>query len=650
MNVDHQAHFVDVESSDDESADGSIVDLTKDSGDEQDERSRKRTKTAVTAASASATPKWSNPDPYTALPPPETLGAPKKDIVQVIRKAKVDSAYRSDSNNAVKDNIDFIAFSLNDDLSEGEVSEHSSSDADHIPPQNAPDGLSAMTRGDEQDVDSTNGFQHSRSETLPYIHDSRPANVRPEDDVWPPPPPPNGLVLPSTEELAAHYSGGNVNGLKRKREEQALDRNAIVPEWRPNGNITTPWFSGVQSPTASASMRLDKEIVDFFAFVRPYDYEEAARRDLIDRVQRTIRNQFMHPGAREVEIKSFGSFAAGLYLPVADMDLVAVSPGYMKHGAKSFCQTKSKIHKLGGCLVSNRIAAPGTMTAVVKARVPIVKLTDDKTRIKVDISFESKSGINANATVQAWKAKHPAMPYLVVLIKQLLAMRGLNEVFNGGLGGFSIICLVVNMLEMLPELQSASASSHYGALLLEFLNLYGNKFDIKTVGITMNPPSYFSKINNPRNSQNNQRLTIIDPNDAQNDISGGTREINSVLQCFRHVHAQLQRRLAQVDSGEDEGSILGCIWGGNYSSFLQQREYLSMLHRGVPASPPLVQKQITNQQRKPRAPKKAKKPKVPQRQQSGGNHGGQEPKRPKKKGYVNESESESEYDSDSSEA
>lgn len=346
--------------------------------------------------------------------------------------------------------------------------------------------------------------------------------------------------------------------------------------------------------------RLHKEIRDFYEFVQPYDYEESIRRDLISRVQQTIRTSSSKvTGATHIEVKSFGSFAAGLYLPTADMDLVAVSPGYMKSGQKSFCQSKTKLYQLSSQLEWRGIAAPGTIMTVANARVPIIKFTDDDTGIKVDISFENDSGLRANATFLEWKEQFPAMPIIVVLIKQMLAMRGLNEVFSGGLGGFSIICLVVSMMQMMPEIQSGNMDphQHYGDLLLNFLHLYGNSFDVRSTGITMNPPGYFDKLRNPRAKQNANGLTIIDPNNKNNDISGGSREIDTVLDCFSHAHARIQQRLAHIRAGHDvEDSILGCVLGGNYTSFIHQRSKLSRLHSGREVSPkrvPIPQKKQT---------------------------------------------------------
>ena len=345
------------------------------------------------------------------------------------------------------------------------------------------------------------------------------------------------------------------------------------------------------SPT-DISRSLHKEIADFYEFVRPHDYEEAVRLDLIDRVRKVIRSAPNRVGGpATVELRSFGSFASGLYLPTADMDLVALSPGYLRTGVKNFCQSKTKIFILSGHIGASGLAAPGTISTVVNAKVPIIKFTDNQTGIKVDISFESDSGLVANQTFLDWKAKYPAMPVIVVLIKQMLAMRDLNEVFSGGLGGFSIICLVVSMMQLMPELQSGSMDQqrHYSDLLLTFLDLYGNKFNIKTTGIIMEPPGYYDKLKYPRPTQNKENLTIIDPNNPANDISGGSRNIEIVLECFRRAHSAIQGRLAQVNSGKNvHESILGCIWGGDYSSFIHQRNKLSLIHRGHSVSPPPI--------------------------------------------------------------
>ena len=60
-------------------------------------------------------PKWSNPEPYTALPPPSQGQRKKKDVVKLIRKARVVSEKSSEKPNQVATNDDFISFDMDDD-------------------------------------------------------------------------------------------------------------------------------------------------------------------------------------------------------------------------------------------------------------------------------------------------------------------------------------------------------------------------------------------------------------------------------------------------------------------------------------------------------------------------------------------------------
>lgn len=311
--------------------------------------------------------------------------------------------------------------------------------------------------------------------------------------------------------------------------------------------------------------------------------------------------------AKNVDVKSFGSFAAGLYLPTADMDLVAVSRTFMSYGQKTFCQSFNQMRKLMMHLIRVGIAQDGTHTVVAHARVPIVKFIDRKTGIKVDISFENDSGLRANRTFQEWKLRYPTMPVVVVMIKQMLAMRDLNEVFTGGLGGFSIICLVVSMLQLQPDCHPSKVNPDqlYGDLLLNFLDLYGNKFNTTETGIIMEPPNYYDKVRYPRRRQNANNLTIIDPNNPDNDISGGSREVFACFEVFRHAHAQILQQMSKIHAGKDVGgSILGHVLGGNYTSFIEQRNRLHKLYNGEDVGPPPAP--VANSQPKPQRSGKRK--------------------------------------------
>ncbi len=237
--------------------------------------------------------------------------------------------------------------------------------------------------------------------------------------------------------------------------------------------------------------RLHKEIVDFYDYVRPREFEELVRNDLLQRLRSFVRIVF--PGS---DLRCFGSFAAGIYLPNADMDLVVVSEAYMQSGRKFLGQRKKDLYTFGGKLERAEVCVPGSIEVVAAAKVPLVKFVDKSTGLKVDVSFENDTGLTANHTFQSWKAEFPAMPVIVTLVKQLLMMRGLHEVASGGLGGFSITCLVTSLLQNMPPVRNGALKpeEHLGDIFMEFLNFYGNLFNTTVTGIQLNPPGYFEKV------------------------------------------------------------------------------------------------------------------------------------------------------------
>ncbi|KAF2857564.1 Nucleotidyltransferase [Piedraia hortae CBS 480.64] len=519
MNEDDQPRFREVISSSESAT---------SSDDKEDETTQKRVK--MVHESPLSVPKWSNPDPYTVLPPPGTQTAAKKDIVQLIRKAKMEAASKEQGNNAVTTNQDFISFDTGEKVQEViDVPEENLSECE------APIVLDDMESSDEEDLPSP------KVKVTSTKHEKRPS-----------------IKCPLTE------------------------------EWTPKGGNPTPWYTGETADVTDPGARLHMEICDFYEYVRPHHYEETAREGLIRRVRDAIRHSSVE-GSHNAEVKSFGSFAAGLYLPTADMDLVALSAEYRHAGCRMLCQSSTSMRKVANQLKMQRVALSG-VTVIAKAKVPILKFKDSVTGIRVDVSFENSSGIHANETFLEWKRLYPTMPILVVLIKQMLAMRGLNEVFTGGVGGFTVTCLVVSLLQLMPAVQSGNMDPrmHLSDVLLEFLELYGVKFDIRCVGIRFDPPGYYNKLESPDHppGQNPGRLSIIDPNNRFNDISGGSRRINDVLNCFREAVMTLRDRLHKIAVGEaDRGSILGCIFGGDYSSYQAQRDRSYRLHQGNYVTP-----------------------------------------------------------------
>jgi non-canonical poly(A) RNA polymerase PAPD5/7 len=242
--------------------------------------------------------------------------------------------------------------------------------------------------------------------------------------------------------------------------------------------------------------RLHKEVLDFYDYCRPRMFEMTVRQALVDKLRRMLYANPPAPVFKQCDVKAFGSFMSGLYLPIADMDLVVCSHQVLNGGPEDQrLKAKRTLWKFRDFL-QNYGLCKGLPTVIVHAKVPLVKYIDKATGLNVDVSFENMSGINAIPTFLDWKAKYPVMPILVMVIKQFLVMRGYSEPVHGGIGSFTVICLVVSMLQMSPLVQADADMTglNLGQLLLEFLDLYGNNFNYKDVAIRLNPPGYVRKV------------------------------------------------------------------------------------------------------------------------------------------------------------
>lgn len=318
--------------------------------------------------------------------------------------------------------------------------------------------------------------------------------------------------------------------------------------------------------------------MDFYDFVKPVPHENDIRQEICDRVEHALCEEF----GQNFHIGAFGSFAAGLYLPTADMDLVFLSNGPQpKLSMDSFKQVKHVLDRAAKALRKRGLAGHSCLK-VWRAKVPIVKFVDVKTRLSVDISFENKSGLTAQETLRQWASEYEEMPPLVALVKQFLLMRNLNEVRTGGLGGFSIVCLVISFLHHFQKSKDVR-QANYAELFLEFLDFYGNRFDLDRQMISLNPPGYVPKSVGAPGIDGRRiqpgKLSIQDPNNSYNDVAGGSFDVPKVMQCFQNAHNQLQQHLAALGNTKPLGqSILALIIGGNYQSFFDQRAHLEHLY------------------------------------------------------------------------
>jgi non-canonical poly(A) RNA polymerase PAPD5/7 len=77
---------------------------------------------------------------------------------------------------------------------------------------------------------------------------------------------------------------------------------------------------------------------------------------------------------------------------------------------------------------------------------------------------------------------------------------------------------------------------------------------------------------------NSPRLSIEDPNNADNDVSGGTREIALIFRAFSEAYQRLKERMiSTATAGQTQASILEAIIAANYEEYTEQRWQLKQV-------------------------------------------------------------------------
>lgn len=354
----------------------------------------------------------------------------------------------------------------------------------------------------------------------------------------------------------------SINPLKRKRgKESTASKPSKQPKSVAREKDPYPWLEKVSYRKEQEPARiLHHELLDFVKFVGPTEGEHLVRTFVISRVQKIIEHRW--PSA---SLHVFGSFETKLYLPTSDIDLVVLSGS---NGGELY-EKPAHLRKLANWLVKARIAEG--IQVITSARVPIIKFVDSVTKINVDISFNKPGGLVAAGVVKRYTETMPALRPLVIFIKHFLNMRGMNEVYLGGLGSYSIICMVISFLQRHPKVASGQVlqEENLGVLVVEFFELYGKRFNYDNVGISINNEgTYFNKIDHGwQRPGQSYLLSIEDPTDPDNDIAKSSFGILKVKSTLGGGHDFLVQRLYDLNDRIKErrrgdlrdDSVLGAV-------------------------------------------------------------------------------------------
>jgi len=279
--------------------------------------------------------------------------------------------------------------------------------------------------------------------------------------------------------------------------------------------VRPPWEDNVRG-YAEDVWGLHYEILDFYTFMTPNQYERQIRTIVIDRLKNTIIKYWPL-----VKFHVFGSVNTDLYLPSSDIDVVIF--GKFKH-------PRQPLFSLSGIL--NKTQQYHEVQVISHAKVPIIKLIDNQTNLSIDISFNMENGLQNSDLIKSYLKQYQQLKPLVIVLKMFLLQRGLNEPYSGGIGSYAILLMLVNFLQVYVKKFSPQNQSNLGFLLIEFFLHYGRKFNYYVLGIsTRNGGGHFLKA--ARHWLDFQRpylLSIEDPQDPENDVGRSSHRILPFVQ------------------------------------------------------------------------------------------------------------------------
>ena len=280
---------------------------------------------------------------------------------------------------------------------------------------------------------------------------------------------------------------------------------------------------------------LHKEIQLFAKYIESTEEENFMRDEIIRKLTQVIKNEL--PTA---DVDVFGSYRTGLFLPTSDIDMVVREDSIDKNNLP--------LKVLKDVLIKEKISDQENIKVLDRASVPIIKILETKTDLKVDISFNKVNGLKSVELIKSYLDEFPCLKPLVMVLKQFLIQRDFNEVWTGGIGSYSLIMMVVSFLQLHPRIDCRSPDVNYGVLLIEFFELYGRSFNYTKTAIRVHDGGCYlpkeeilSQFKNFNRYTNPSILCIEDPLDFTNDIGKGSYGALRVKQAFEYAYINLSQ-------------------------------------------------------------------------------------------------------------
>ncbi|KAF2631421.1 hypothetical protein BU25DRAFT_407073 [Macroventuria anomochaeta] len=315
-----------------------------------------------------------------------------------------------------------------------------------------------------------------------------------------------------------------------------------------------PWVPRNRESIKSAEERLELEIQAFHKYIRPNHAESIARKHVIEQVRQHVRE--ILPG---YVLEVFGSERTGIAFAGSDIDLRLVPQNVMSDTARSKLppspeersRRRGDLRRLHQILMMKH-KTDYLLPKIRWARYPLISLQDRASGLDIQVVLSNDTSVSREF-MQRYMEEYTYLPQLYSVIKAILDVRGLSDVFRGGIGSYSLFMMIVASLKHRPHPRNDASGA-----LLYFLRFWGT-FKAEEHGISVEPAELFAKseqvVMHDKVMEHIEEgktaplppwmLTLRDPADETNDLGRKAIAWKHVQKTYRNLAERLRIDMAQ---------------------------------------------------------------------------------------------------------
>ncbi|KAK7533265.1 uncharacterized protein J3D65DRAFT_76618 [Phyllosticta citribraziliensis] len=346
-------------------------------------------------------------------------------------------------------------------------------------------------------------------------------------------------------------------------------------------------------------VRLNEELSSFAEFLLPTEKERVARNCVTEDLMK-IFSMHQETILKGFGLEPFGSEVNSLATITSDLDFrlydktiyeasdidAKQAPRYnnrkrLINALNQFQRALRYLHvpnRLGKGAQDHRLFQTPVL---LHARYPLIETSHRPTNIDVQIVC-SNDPSHSLITTSKYMEEIPHILTVYVLLRRTLSARGLTDVFNGGIGSYTLFYMIVAALKNGPQPMPNTPAE----MLLHVLSFY-TVFDSDKKWMTIDPPQVSEKMQPPAESTESRipvgtvwperpyLLSIKDPADPTNDLPRQSFAWRHVKATFAVLRKELSLRLKTRDTR----LLLVPFVGRFFEDVIAKREALLKYHK-----------------------------------------------------------------------